>query len=115
PARAGLPGVDEHDDLAALRERDRVREKDQDDLPQARLLVDDHDRGGVVSQAAELELLLPRTRRDDVKRSLDAVAEVERLLLEVELAGLDLRVVEDVVDHVQERVAARVDDLRELP
>ena len=35
-------------------------------------------------------------------------------LLELELAGLDLRVVEDVVDHVQQCVAARVDDLGEL-
>ncbi len=35
-------------------------------------------------------------------------------MLEIELAGLDLRVVEDVVDHVQQRVAARVDDLGEL-
>ena len=43
-----------------------------------------------------------------------ALAEVERRLLEVEPAGLDLRVVEDVVDHVEQRVTARPDDLGEL-
>ena len=58
--------------------------------------------------------LLPGARRDDVERALDALAQVDRLSLELELAGLDLRVVEDVVDHVQQRVAARADDLGEL-
>ena len=114
-AAAGRRGVHEHHDLAALGELDRVREQVQEHLPQARLVADDPGRRVVVDEAAELELLLPRPRRDDVERSFDAVAQVERLALEIELAGLDLRVVEDVVDHVQQRVAARVDDLGELP
>ena len=107
-------GVDEHDDLALLGELDRVREQVEEHLPQTGLVADDPGGCVVVDQTAELDLLLPCARRDDVERSLDAIAQVERLALELELAGLDLRVVEDVVDDVQQRVAARVDDLGEL-
>ena len=49
-----------------------------------------------------------------LERFLDAFAEIERLLLQLEHAGLDLREVEDVVDHTEERVSARADDLGEL-
>ena len=68
----------------------------------------------LVDQAPELDSLLPGARRDDLERTLDALPQVERLVLELELPGLDLRVVEDVVDHVQQGVSARVDDLGEL-
>ena len=51
---------------------------------------------------------------DDVERPLDARSEIERLLLQIEPARLDLRVVEDVVDHMQQRVPARAHDLGEL-
>ena len=69
---------------------------------------------GLVDQAAELDPLLPRAWRDDVQRSLHALTQAERLPFEVDFAGLDLRVVEYVVDHVQQRVSARPDDLGEL-
>ena len=66
------------------------------------------------TRRADLQALLGRARRDDVEGLLDAHPEIERLALELELARLDLRVVEDVVDHVQERVAAGADDFGEL-
>jgi hypothetical protein len=113
-ARARLLGVHEHEDLAGLGELDRVREEVQEHLPQPSLVADNPRRRSLVDQAAELDLLLPGPRGDDVQRPLEAVAQAERLALEVELAGLDLRVVEDVVDHVQQRVPARVHDLGEL-
>src|SRR6266550_8285418 len=60
-------------------------------------------------------MLLRRAWSDDVERLLDALAKIERHALELEPAGLDLREVENVVDHAEERIAARPDDLRELP
>src|SRR4029079_11318367 len=80
-ARFGLRGVHQHDDLALLRELDRAREEVQEPLPQARLVADDPGGRVVVDEAAELELLLPRTRGDDVQGALHAVPQVERLPL----------------------------------
>ena len=113
-ARPGGLGRDVDDDLALLGELDRVREQVEQHLPQAGRVPDDSCRHALVDEAAQLDLLLPRTRRDDVERALDALPEIERLLLELELARLDLRVVEDVVDHVEQGVSARADDLGEL-
>jgi hypothetical protein len=106
--------VDENDDLASLGELDTVREKVQEHLAEAGLVAEDPGGRDLVDEAAELDPLLPCARRDDVQRALHALAQTERLPLEVEFAGLDLRVVEDVVDYVKERVSARPDDLGEL-
>ena len=113
-ARPGGLGVDVDDHLAFLGELDRVRDQVEQHLPQAGRVPHDSCRHVLVDEAAQLDLLLPRTRRDDVERALDALPEIDRLLLELELARLDLRVVEDVVDHVEQGVSARADDLGEL-
>ena len=68
----------------------------------------------LVDETAELDVLLRGARSDDVERSLDALAEIERLPLQLEPAGLDLGEVEDVVDHAEQRISARPDDLGEL-
>jgi hypothetical protein len=114
-ARARRLGVDLHHHLAPLRELHGVREEVQQHLPQARGVAHDPLRDAVAEETPELDLLLRGPRRDDVERSLDALAEMERRPLELELPCLDLRVVEDVVDHVEQRVAARPDHLGELP
>ena len=113
-ARPGWVGADVDDHLARLGELDRVRDEVEQYLPQAGRVPHDSCRHVLVDEAAQLELLLPRTRCDDVERALDTRPEIDRLLLELELARLDLRVVEDVVDHVEQRVSARADHLGEL-
>ena len=75
---------------------------------------DDRRRQSLVDQAAESSSFSHARGGDQVQRRLDAFAQVERLALEVELAGLDLREVEDVVDDRQQRVAARADGLGEV-
>ena len=50
--------------------------------------------------------------RDEVERRLDALAQVERLRLDVHAPGLDLREVEDVVDDREQRVAGVADGRR---
>ena len=46
-----------------------------------------------------------RLRREHLARVLDRLAQVEVVVVELELAGLDLREVEDVVDDVEQRLA----------
>ena len=114
-ARPGRLSAGEDDDLARLGELDGVREQVQQHLAQARRVAED--AGAARPRRSRHPSSIPFSQargRDDVQRSLHALAQAERLAFEVELAGLDLRVVEDVVDHVQQRVAARPDDLREL-
>src|SRR5437763_1139318 len=69
--------VDEHDDLALLGELDRVREQVQQHLSQTRRIAHDSRGRVLVDEAAELDLLLPRARRDDLERTLDAFPEIE--------------------------------------
>ncbi len=44
-------------------------------------------------------------RREHLAGVLDGFAKIEVVMIELELAGLDLREVEDVVDDVQQRLA----------
>ena len=46
-----------------------------------------------------------RLRREHLAGVLDGLAQVEVVMVELELAGLDLREVEDVVDDVEQRLA----------
>ena len=103
----------EHD-LAPLGELHRVREQVQEDLAQARHVADDGGGSAVAEQIGQVEALLGGPGRHEVERPLDALAQIERLRLQLEPPGLDLREVEDVVDDGQERVAALADDLRVL-
>ena len=58
---------------------------------------------------ASLQALLGGRGRHDVQGTFDAGAELERPGLELEPAGLDLGEVENVVDDLQQRVAAVAD------
>ena len=49
--------------------------------------------------------------RQQVQRVLDAGAQIERLALQLQLAGFDLGEVEDVVDDREQRFAAGIDRL----
>src|SRR5207249_159372 len=98
-------GHREHD-LAPFRELDRVREQVQQNLAQARHVTGDARRRVLTNQVRQVDALLRRARGDQVERALDAFPHVERLRLQLELAGLDLGEVEDVVDDGQERISA---------
>ena len=73
----------------------------------------DADRHVALEHVGDVEVLLGRARADEVERRLHAVAQVERMRLDVHPAGLDLREVEDVVDDGQQRIA-RVADGRDV-
>ena len=96
-------------DLARLGELDRVGEQVEQHLAQPRHVAADRRRHVALEDVGDVEVLLGRARADEVERRLDALAQVERLRLDVHAAGLDLREVEDVVDDGQQRVARIAD------
>ena len=106
--------VDRQDDLALLGELHRVRQEVQHDLAEAPGVAEDRLGQVRAHRVGQLDALLRGRRRDHVERALDATRERERLGLEVDLAGLDLREVEDVVDDREEGVARRPDRVGEV-
>jgi hypothetical protein len=97
------PGrADGHDHLALRGELDRVRQQVGEHLAQPRLVAADHVRDAVLDVARELQSLGVRAVGEQVGDVADHLAQIEVRLLELELAGLDLREVEDVVDHSQQ-------------
>ena len=102
------------DDLAALGELDRVGEQVEQDLAQPGHVAADRRRHVALEDVGDVETLLGRARADQVERRLDALAQVERMRLDVHPPGLDLREVEDVVDDRQQRVARVADGRGEV-
>ena len=95
-----------------LGELDGVRQQVDDDLPEAALVADDRPRQAVVDRVGQLEVLRGRQRaRRRRARLRCTAAKIERSMLELDLAGLDLREVEDVVDDQQQGIAGRPDRL----
>ena len=80
-----------------------------EDLAQPRHVALDRRRHVALEEVREVEALLDGARGDEVERRLDALAQVERLRLDVHAPGLDLREVEDVVDDGEQRVAGLAD------
>ena len=76
-----------------------------DDLAQAAAVAAHDGRDVVVDERRQLEPLAVRLRREHLARVLDRLAQVEVVRVELELAGLDLREVEDVVDDAEQRLA----------
>ena len=100
-ARGSLvrPNVDEH--LAALGELDGVADQVDEDLPQAAGIADQQSAG--TSAATRKISSSPFSRGPDgqhPRRVADDFAQVEGDVLQLQLAGLDLGEIEDVVDQV---------------
>ena len=95
--------------LRPFGELDGVADQIDEDLPQASGIADER-VGHVRHDAArQLEAFLVRARRQQADGVLDDVAESERDALERQLARLDLREVEDVVDEREQRLARVLD------
>ena len=95
--------VDRH--LALRRELHRVGEQVGQDLRDATAIAAHRARDVVGEVDRQLQPLAVRGRGDDVRGGLDHLAQVEVALLELEVAGLDLRDVQDVVDDQQQLLA----------
>ena len=106
--------VDVQRDLALLGELDRVADQIGQDLP---------DAAGIADHAAaelhrhvhrQFDLVLLGARGEQLEHISDEVIQLEGVRLDLQLAGLDLGEVEDVVDDSQEAVAGALDRAREL-
>ena len=101
--------LDVEPDFAALGELDRVVDEVGQDLAEPQRVAQQvlRDAGRDVGQ--ELQPLVVRLLRGERRDGADDLVELEVGGLEVELAGLDLGEVEDVVDDGQQRRAGVVD------
>ena len=108
------PACDAHRHLAGVGELDRVRQQVRQDLPEA--LHVGHDGSGVPgSTATRNPRPFSRSSGSKIERhAVDRAGQVEPLRRDLDLAGLDLRQVEDVVDQLQQVLAGRRDRLGEL-
>lgn len=91
-----------HGDGAALGELDGVADQVGEDLLQPLRVALQLDRGIPVDQADQFQLLLVGGRSQHGQGVLDQVAEIEREVFQNQLAGLDLREIEDLVDDPQQ-------------
>ncbi len=106
-ARRGVIGIvcdfDDHGSL--VRELDRVTDEVDQNLVQA-VRVTDQRAGDVGRQVAgEFEAFFVRPHGQDLDGLLDQVAEIEFDRLELDMAGLDFRQIEDIVDQMQQVAA----------
>ena len=102
-----------HQHVAAGGELERVRHQVHEDLANAQLVAPGPAMQIRVDVEQQLDALLVRALREQVDDLLDHLADVEILGLEAQLAGLDLREVENVVDDGQQRVGRALDGRRE--
>ncbi len=98
-----------HHHFAALRELDGVVHQIHHHLPQAVVIAHQPGRHVAVDVAGQLQPLLVGAEGERFQRVAQALAEVEPLLLQHELFGLDLGKIEDVVDHPQQGLARIAD------
>ena len=106
-------GAHRQHDLACFGKFHRVGEQVQHDLAQSRHVPDDRRRDVAFEHVRRIEMLFDGTRRDEIQRRLHALAQIERLGLDIHAPGLDLREIEDVVDDRQQRIA-RLTDRRDV-
>ena len=110
-----LAGADGDGDLAAGGELDGVADEVDEDLAQAGGVGDEPRRGARVDDRGEVEALVAELAGgDEVDHGLDEAAQLEGVVLELELVGLDLGEVEDVVDEGEQRVAGAAQGLDEV-
>ncbi len=94
---------DANADCPLLGEFDRVADKVEQDLADSRRIAPEAARGSRIDQRPELQSLLRRLRREQRRRTLHDLDQIEVDRFELDLAGFELRDIEDVVDDGQQR------------
>jgi hypothetical protein len=106
---------DPQDDLALLRELDRIADEVREHLAQPAGVSAQSARHVVTDEAEQLERAGLGRLRERAEDLADRPPQVEVHHVEVDAPRLDLGEVEDVVDDLEEDPARAVDDLRVLP
>ncbi len=108
PAGAGLALGHAHGDLAQRGELDRVGDQVRQHLLEPEAVADHLQPRAPLDERAQVEALAARVLGQQLDGVVDGVRQRELGLLQLELAGLDLRQVEDVVDDRQQLLAGGV-------
>src|SRR5262249_32730313 len=95
-------------DFAALRELDRIARQVEQDLPQAPRVAPQPARRLGVNVADQFHPLDPALLGEQANRLFDGGIQVEVNRFQLELPGLDLREIEDVVDDVEQGLGRRL-------
>ncbi len=99
-------------DVAFRGKADRVGKKVDQNLPQAGDIAGKTGWQVGRNVPVKFDLLFARLERHAIDRFLDQHLKIERMVLQLELARLDLGEIENVADDGQERVGALADGLR---
>ena len=102
-----------HQHVAGGGELERVRHEVHEDLADAQLVALGPAMQVRIDVEQQLDALLVRALREQVDDFFHHLADVEVLRLEAQLAGFDLREVENVVDDREQRVRRALDRRRE--
>ena len=97
--------LDDQRHAAGRGELDRVAGEVEQHLPQPRGVADHFGRQPLVDIGGDLDLPRLGPRRQQFGDVLDQGAQHERPLFEVDLAGLDLGVIQQLLDQRKQRVA----------
>src|SRR5262249_22869753 len=100
---------DVSDDLSAFRELHGVAEKVQNDLTKAAGIAAKGRRYVRLDEEREFEPLGAGLFGEQVERALHRLAKVEVHAVELELAGFNLREIENVIDDCEQRICAAFD------
>ncbi len=106
--RGCLPGDFQHD-LAALRKLDGVVDEVDHDLPQSMVVAHDPSGHVLMDMADQLQPLLVGGDGERFHGVAQAFPQMELLMGQHELFGLDLGEIEDIVDHAEQGFAGIAD------
>jgi len=109
--RAVAIGRDPQGDLADLGELDRIAQQVEQHLAQPRRIADQVVAHSVSDFIDQLQALLVGPGGDHLDHLLQMVTERKAGALQLQLRGLDLGQVENVVDQVEQIVAGAAEDL----
>ena len=101
-------------DAAGLRELDRVAQEVEQNLAKPGRIAHQIGVDARVDLAGECQALLVGPRGHHLAHFLQVIAQGKADLLQIQLGGLHLRKIEDVVDQVKKVVARTPENLHEL-
>ena len=98
-------GLDDQRNAAGRSELDGIAGEVEQHLPQPRSVADHVHRQPFVDIGGDLDLLGLGARRQQLGDVLDHARQRERPMFEIDLAGLDLGIVQQFLDQREQRVA----------
>ena len=108
--RLGGGGLaDGHEHTARVGELDGVAEQVGDDLAHAHLVAQQRTRQRRIDGPGDVDALLVGLRRQQLDHALHALVDRQRRGIELQLVGLDLGEVEDLVDQREQRARRALD------